>query len=254
MRVTLGDDGWTATVTDTPLALTPRFEGGSVRIDPAVGKAERERFGTETFGSGAWLWDTPDEVRFEPAGRRLAAVGFQLPPESASAEDTARLPDTPEVRPGGLVADEARDFRLETCAVLCRAPGDAVLTGLRDLDVLDEPLEARIGIAPDVALLVQHGAVVGWSLSDPVRHVTPWFGAPDDEPPAAATRRLFTACLDLITDPGLDLLMDGDPAALARLRATDEALRTQREDRRRAEALRELLATLVEDYGTGPAE
>lgn len=52
---------------------------------------------------------------------------------------------------------------------LCRAPGDTVLTCLRDLDVLDEPLEARIGIAPDVALLVQHGTVVGWSLTDPAR-------------------------------------------------------------------------------------
>lgn len=59
------------------------------------------------------------------------------------------------------------------CTVLCRAPGDAVLTCLRDLDVLDEPLEARIGIAPDVALLVQQGAVVGWSLTDPARYLTP---------------------------------------------------------------------------------
>ncbi|MFJ7066196.1 hypothetical protein [Streptomyces sp. NPDC101115] len=251
MRVTLGDDGWTATVTDTPLTLTPRFEGGAVRVGPAVDKAERERFGTETFGSGAWLWDTPDEVRFEPTGRRLAGVEFQLPPESASAEDAARVPDAPAVRPGGLVADEVRDFRLETCSVLCRAPGDTVLTGLRDLDVLDEPLDARIGIAPDVALLVQHGAVVGWSLTDPVRHVTPWFTAPDEEPPAPATRLLFTACLDLITDPLLDRVLDAEPAALTRLRATDEALRAQREDRRRAEALRELIANLVEDYGTG---
>ncbi|MEK8145175.1 hypothetical protein NKH18_38535 [Streptomyces sp. M10(2022)] len=43
---------------------------------------------------------------------------------------------------------------------LCRAPEDAVLTCLRDLEVLDEPLEARIGIAPDVALLVQDGTVI----------------------------------------------------------------------------------------------
>lgn len=66
---------------------------------------------------------------------------------------------------------------------LCRAPGDTALTCLRDLDVLDEPLEARIGIAPDVALLVQHGTVVGWSLTDPARYLTTGFAAPDPAPP-----------------------------------------------------------------------
>ncbi|MGJ3561815.1 hypothetical protein ACR6C2_40445 [Streptomyces sp. INA 01156] len=75
---------------------------------------------------------------------------------------------------------------------LCRAPEDAVLTCLRDLDVLDEPLDARIGIAPDVALLVQGGTVVGWSLTDPVRYVTTGFAALDPAPPAQATRLLFT--------------------------------------------------------------
>ncbi|MGV9786732.1 hypothetical protein [Streptomyces sp. NPDC003435] len=43
--------------------------------------------------------------------------------------------------------------------------------------------------------------------------------------------------------------MDGEPAAVARLRAADEALRTQREDRHRADALLSLISSLVEDYG-----
>jgi hypothetical protein len=54
--------------------------------------------------------------------------------------------------------------------------------------------------------------------------------------------------LDLITTPVIDDLMDGDPAALARLRVTDEALRAQHEDRHRADALHTLIATLVDDY------
>ncbi|MGA4981110.1 hypothetical protein ACPB9I_03380 [Streptomyces cellulosae] len=58
-----------------------------------------------------------------------------------------------------------------------------MLTCLRDPDVLDGPREARIGIAPDVALLVQHGTVVGWSLTDPVRYLTTAFAAPDPLPP-----------------------------------------------------------------------
>ncbi|WP_256252287.1 hypothetical protein [Streptomyces sp. yr375] len=48
---------------------------------------------------------------------------------------------------------------------------------------MDEPLEARIGIASDVALLVQHGTVVGWSLSDPARYLTTGFAAPALTPP-----------------------------------------------------------------------
>ncbi|MET9950065.1 hypothetical protein ABZ135_00760 [Streptomyces sp. NPDC006339] len=248
MTVTLAD-GWTATVTDAPLTVAPRFEGTRLRVTPALDKAERERFLLDTFGSGAHLWDTPDEVRFDPATRSLAGVEFQLPAESAGPADSARVPAAPAVRPGGLRADEARDFRLEQCGVLCRTPGDGVLTALRDLDVLDEPLDARIGIAPDVALLVQHGEVVGWSLTDPARHLTTPFTAPDPAPPSPATRRLLSACLDLITEPLIEDVEDREPAALARLHATDQALRTQTEDRRRADALLALLANLMEDYG-----
>lgn len=138
---------------------------------------------------------------------------------------------------------------METTTELCRAPGDTVLTCLYDLDLLDEPLDARIGIAPGVALLVQHGAVVGWSLTDPVRYLTSGFMAPDPHPPAPATRSLFTRCLDLVT-ASFDELRERNPAALTRLRTLDDALRLQREDRHRADALHSLIAELVEDYAT----
>ncbi|MFI2367974.1 hypothetical protein [Streptomyces sp. NPDC018833] len=247
MKLTF-DGGWRATVTDDPLHITPRF-GHSVDIAPFANVMERERFLADTFGSQERLWDAPDILRFDKAGRELVGAEFYWPEESASAEEVARLPLTPAVRAGGLRADEVRDFRHERCAVLCRAPRDTVLTCLRDLDVLDEPLDARIGIAPDMALLVQHGAVVGWSLTDPAQYLTTPYTDPDPAPPSPATRRLLTECLDLVTTPVVDDLVDGEPAALARLRAADEALREQREDRHRADALRELIATYVEDYG-----
>ncbi|NUR03518.1 MAG: hypothetical protein HOY79_45485 [Streptomyces sp.] len=253
MRLIL-DDGCTATVTGDPLHFTPRFDfpGQCVRIAEYVDVEEWQRFLVDTFGSQEWLWDDPDELRFAPDSRELVGAGFRLPHESAPAEDCARVPATPAVHPGGLRADEARDFRLEATAELCRAPGDAVLTCLRDLDVLDEPLEARIGIAPDVALLVQHGTVVGWSLTDPVRYLTPGFAAPDPNPPSPSTRRLLTECLDLITTPLLYEVRNRNPATLDRLRALDEALRNQHEDRHRADALLALIGNLVEDYADGP--
>ncbi|XIE81064.1 hypothetical protein AB6O49_30685 [Streptomyces sp. SBR177] len=249
MRLTIDDD-WLATVTDEPLALAPRFEGNWVDLAPRADTMERERFFGATFGSREWLWDAPDTLRFDRDTRRLVGARLQMPYLSADTETTRRVPVLPATRPGGLLADEVRDFRMEMCAVLCRAAGDTELICLRDPDVLDAPLEARIGIAPDVGLLVQRGTVVGWSITDPVRHLTT--GAPDPTPPAAGTRRLFSACLDLVTQPLFDAVDDGDPAALARLRATDEALRDRTEDRARAEALLDLISTMVEDHG-GPA-
>lgn len=244
------DGGWSAAVTGEPLDLVPRLIGTFLIVSPYADRVERERFFADTFGSQDVLWDLPDVFRFAPGDRKLVGAEFRIPEESASAEDSARVPVMPEVRPGGLQADEVKDFRHEMCTVLCRAPGDAVLTCLRDLDVLDQPLDARIGITPDVALLVQHGTVVGWSITDPARYLTTGFAAPDPAPPVPATRRLLTECLDLVTAvPVVDGLVDGEPAALARLQAADKALREQREDRHRADALLELIATYVEDYG-----
>ncbi|MFI1646962.1 hypothetical protein ACH4XT_08460 [Streptomyces avidinii] len=250
MKITL-DDGWTATATSRPLCITPRFSFRDfcVRIAPYMNAEERGPYLIGTFGSTAWLWDTPDELRFDPVSRDLVGAEFQMVGEAADAEDTARVPAAPLVRPGGLRADEARGFRLEVTTELCRAPGDTVLTCLRDLDVLDEPLEARIGIAPDVALLVQRGAVVGWSLTDPVRYLTRGFAAPDPAPPLPATRLLFTECLDLVTTSVFDGVRDREPTAVARLRALDRNLRDQREDRRRVDAMSALIVDLVEDYG-----
>ncbi|MFC9294581.1 hypothetical protein ACFTWH_13495 [Streptomyces sp. NPDC057011] len=243
------DGEWQAVVTDDPLPLTPRFTGDSVRVVQYADVKEREQWLLDTFGSQDWLWDTPDVFRFDPAQRNLVGAELQLPGETASAEDAARVPVTPAVRPGGLRADEVRDFRHEITTVLCRAPGDTVLTCLRDLDVLDEPLDARIGIAPDLALLVQHGTIVGWSLTDPVRYLTITFADPDPHPPSPTVRRLLTECLDLTTEPLLEEVEDGDPVALARLQSADEALRDQREDRHRVDALRELTANIVDIYG-----
>ncbi|MFF3397436.1 hypothetical protein ACFYW6_02835 [Streptomyces sp. NPDC002659] len=248
MKLTFDGD-WRATVTDDPLHLTPRFAGDSVRVMHYADVMERERFVADTFGSQDWLWDTPDVFRFDPDSRKLVGAELQMPYLSAYAETSVRVPVMPAIRQGGLRADEVREFRHEMCTVLCRAPGDAVLTCLRDLDVLDEPLESCIGIAPDVTLLVQHSAVVGWSLTDPVQYLTTAYADPDPDPPSSATRRLLTECLDLVTEPVVDDVADGEPAALARLRAADETLRAQREDRHRADALLELIATYVKDYG-----
>ncbi|NJQ02058.1 hypothetical protein HCK00_16325 [Streptomyces sp. PLAI1-29] len=250
MKLTLGGDR-NGTVTDQPLHIPPRFDfpGQCVRIAEYADVVEWQRFLAATFGSQEWLWDDPDELRFDPESLELVGAGFRLPYESAPAEECARVPTTPPVRPGGLRADEARDFHLETTSELCRAPGDTALTCLRDLDVLDEPLEARIGIAPDVALLVQHGTVVGWSLTDPVRYLTSGFTPTSPHPPASATRLLFTACMDIVTTPVLDEVRERKPSALSHLRAVHEALRAQHEDRHRVEALLSPIADLAEDYG-----
>ncbi|MER5492486.1 hypothetical protein [Streptomyces sp. NPDC002490] len=248
------DNGWRATVTNEPLPLLPRFFGTTVHVVPYANVVERERFLVDTFGSQDWLLDDWDVLRFDPTSRQLVGFEFTLSEDSAAARDAARVPAVPAVRPGGLRADEMREFRQSPATVLCRAPGDAVLTCLRDLDVLDEPLQARVGIAPDVALLVQHDTVVGWSLTDPARYLTHPHTDPDPAPPSTTTRQLFTECMNLITTPLVYEVEDGEPAALARLRAADEALHGQREDRQRADALVEILSTMVHHYLDGPSK
>ncbi|BFO15820.1 hypothetical protein SHKM778_22080 [Streptomyces sp. KM77-8] len=247
------DGDWRATVTHDPLSIVPRFDGDTVSLVDHRDAKERERFVAGTFGSEHWLWDAPDVFRFTAGSRELAGVEFQLPYLSAYAEIHDLVPVLPAVRPGGLLAKEERDFRHEMCTVLCRAPGDAALVSLRDVDVLDKPLDACVGIARDVALLVQQGTVVGWSLTDPARYLTTLYTAPDPDPPSPATRRLLTECLDLITEPLIDEVRDRAPAAIARLRTADAALRAQPEDRHRADALLTFISDLMEDYGNPPA-
>ncbi|MCX5416057.1 hypothetical protein [Streptomyces sp. NBC_00059] len=242
------DDNWRAMVTDDLLNTVPGFTGKSVHVAPYANAVEREKFLEDTFGSQKLLWDTPDILRFDPAGQQLVGLEFQLPEESASAEESARLSDQPTSRPGGLRADETRDFPHRSTTVLCRAPGDTALTCLRDLDVLTDPIEARIEIAPDLALVVQHSDVVGWSLTNPVQYLTTGFTEPDPDPPAPATHRLLTECLDLITQPVIFEVEDREAAAVARLRAVDDALRNQRYDRHRADALLSLVANMAEHY------
>lgn len=96
MRLTL-DDGWTATVTDDPLRSTPRFDfpGQCVRIAEYADVTEWQRFLVETFGSREWLWDAPDELRFDQAKPGTGRRRVRLPYEATDAEDSARLPATP---------------------------------------------------------------------------------------------------------------------------------------------------------------
>lgn len=238
-----------ATVTDEPLPWVPRLLGVTLVVAPYADRFERHDFGVRTFGSEDFLWDDPDYVRFDKADRSLVGVELRMPEEAATAEESARLPVGPAVLPGGLRADEVRDFGQRPGTVLCRAPGDEVLTVLRDPAVLDAPLDARVGIATDVALLVQGGRVVGWSLTDPARYVTAGYEAPEPDQPSDATRRLFTDCLDFVTTPLVEDLIDGEQAALRKLRVTERALRSRTEDPLRTRTLLALIATSVDAYG-----
>jgi hypothetical protein len=253
MRLTFDDD-WHATVTDEPLHPAPRFFGTSIHVVRYANVVERDQFFRDTFGSQESLSDFRDILRFSPTSRKLVGFEFQVLENSATVEESKRVPTVPTVRPGGLLAEEIQDFRQNPATVLCRAPGDTKLTCLRDLDVLDEPLQARIGIAPDVALLVQHNSVVGWSITDPARYLTNPHADPDPAPPSISIRRLFTECMNLITTPLIYEVMDGEPAASARLRAVNEALHDQRGDRHRADTLLEIISSLVDIYLDEPSE
>ncbi|WP_327190222.1 hypothetical protein [Streptomyces xinghaiensis] len=66
--------------------------------------------------------------------------------------------------------------------------------------------------------------------------------------PAPATRLRLAECLELVSSPLVDQVMDGDADAWQRLRATEHALREQQDDRPRAEILHGAISRLIEDY------
>lgn len=105
------DDDWTATVTGDPLDIAPRFDFRDfrVRIAAYADVKERDQFQLGAFGSQDWLWDAPDELWFDPAGREPVGAEIRLPSSVADAADAARVPAAPPVRASGLRADRVRD-------------------------------------------------------------------------------------------------------------------------------------------------
>ncbi|MCX5340164.1 hypothetical protein [Streptomyces atratus] len=90
--------------------------------------------------------------------------------------------------------------------------------------------------------------MVGWSLGDPTRYLTDGFAEPQPTPPASVTRLRLAECLELVSSPLVDQVMDEGADAWHRLRATEHALREQQDDRARAEILHGVISRLIEDY------
>ena len=249
MRFSIGDT-LSAETTGSPLKFTPRFDITSPQVIVA-GYADpegREALLGATFGSMQWLWSDTDEIRFDLQSRELVGATFYVPVMSVPTQVRRRLPDDPRPLQAGLRANAAEEFTLPQTTVFCCPPEATELTCLRDLGVLDRPLDARIGVGPDINLLVQGDAVVGWSLTDPARYLTDGFADPDVTPPSPATRLRLAECLELVSSPLVDEVMDQDADAWHRLRATERALRDQRDDRRRADVLHRVVSRLIEDY------
>ncbi|MFG2127914.1 hypothetical protein ACGFNV_08945 [Streptomyces sp. NPDC048751] len=236
--------------TGRPLTFTPRFDitGPQVIVAGYADPAGRERLIGTSFGSMQWLWSDTDEVRFAADTRELIGVTLHVPLKSAPAQICRMRPNGLPPQLGGLRAATAEEFALLQTTAFCCTSDAAELMCLKDLDVLEGPAPARIGIASDVCLLVQEGAMVGWSLSDPARYLTDGFADPDTGPPAAVTRLRLAECLALVSEPLVDGVMDGEPGAWRSLRAVERALGEQREDRSRADVLHRLVSRLIEDY------
>ncbi|MCX4445080.1 hypothetical protein ACIOEZ_08240 [Streptomyces sp. NPDC087866] len=249
MRVTVGD-AMTAETTDRPLPFAPRFDFRDLQLIVAgyADPAGRERQLPDTFGSAQWLWSQDEHFRFDRDSRDLCGLTFSVPPESVAPPRGRGAQAEPPARAGGLRADAAREFAMPGTTVFHCDSGAAELRCLGDVRLVGRDMDARLGIAPDVALLIHEGAVAGWSLGDPARYLTDGFAEPRPNPPAPATRRRLTECLELVSSPLVDLVMDRDAAAWHRLRTTEQALREQREDRHRADILLGVISRLVEDY------
>ncbi|MFE9696470.1 hypothetical protein [Streptomyces sp. NPDC006270] len=253
MKITVGD-AMIAETTDRPLTSTPRFDFRDLQLIVAeyADPAGREEQLSDTFGSMQWLWSQDEHFRFDRGSRELSSATFFVPQLYVSVPPGRTARDRPRTRACGLRAGAAREFAMPRTTVFHCPPEATELLCLQDIDILDRELDARLGIAPDVALLVQRGAVVGWSIGDPARYLTDGFHDPQPSLPDPATRLRLAECLELVSSPLVDLVMDDDEEAWRRLRATEHALREQRNDRQRAEILRGVISRLIEDYDPEP--
>ncbi|MEV5604740.1 hypothetical protein AB0L33_25205 [Streptomyces sp. NPDC052299] len=245
MKVTVGD-GMTAATTDSPLAFTPRFDLRDLQLIVAgyADPAGRERELSETFGSMRWLWSEDEYVRFDRDSRELRSLTFFVPARYAPGA----VPHGPRTRAAGLRADVVTEFGMPPATVFHCDTGARALSCLTDARLLGRAPDARLGVAPDVALLVHEGTVAGWSLDDPARYLTDGFAPPPSGAPAPATRLRLAECLELVSSPLVDRVMDLEPEAWRRLRAAERALGEQRQDRVRADVLHGVVSRLIEDY------
>jgi hypothetical protein len=232
-----------------PLTYTPRFDitTPAVTVAGYADMAGRERLLGKTFGSTQWLWAETDDVYFDQESRELVGLSFFVPPLFASVQ-VRDLHAGPPPRSAGLRADVAQAFELPHASVFHCDPEAARLSCVQDRGLLDVTPDARIAIARDLELLVVDDRMIGWSLVDPVRYLTSGFAAPDPGPPSPASRLRLAECLALISEPLVDAVMEQEPDAWRRLRATERALREQSDDQWRRDALHEVVSRLIEDY------
>ncbi|GAA1281614.1 hypothetical protein ACFQ0Q_35865 [Streptomyces aureus] len=176
--------------TGRPLRFTPRFDlpGQQLIVAGYADAREREKQLADTFGSMQWLWSENDFLRFDRDSRGLCSATFFLPLRSAPYEAGHGAAALPPSEPAGLRANEPSEFELPQATVFSCAPDGAELVCLRAPDLLARQPDARIGIAPDVELLVHDGALTGWRLIDPARCLTSGFSTPDTDSPVGLVK------------------------------------------------------------------
>ncbi|MCX5340165.1 hypothetical protein [Streptomyces atratus] len=155
VKITIGDT-MIAETTGRPLAFTPRFDFRDLQLIVAgyADPAGRERQLPDTFGSMQWLWSQDEHFRFDQGSRELCSLTFFVPPQSVSMP---HVHDEPRTQAGGLRADAAQGFVMPQTTVFHCDPGATELRCLRDVGVLDRKLDARLGVAPDVASSSRRG-------------------------------------------------------------------------------------------------
>lgn len=105
MKLTIDDD-WTATVTDDPLHIAPRFDFWDFRLRIATyaNVEERGRFLLDTLGSQPWLWDTPDDSGSIRRAGNWSAPSLRSPVRPPMPRTLPAFPP----RPSSRRADSAR--------------------------------------------------------------------------------------------------------------------------------------------------
>lgn len=193
----------------------PRYsvEGLVVDAGPPMNSTEHTKFVfEETFGSaeGYYSFERVDEYRFKRTDGLLVALGLNIPEYPEEDQDRVSRWLSVDPVPGTvrLVEPKGQFFVGPAVTRWCSDRQIVVLRTRRKADGTDR---ARVEVTPGLQLLFAGNLLEGWILEHPEYHIWPLSDCPSPNPPDPELAQILRDLLQLMTFPGVEGLLDGDP-------------------------------------------
>ena len=227
------------------------FGDGLVISGPYRSADEHEEHLLGTSGSGWWIYDAEDELRFSSDTGELVSAWLKIP--GSVAPDNADLGfwlGAGRVE-GRLAVTPGSNFDLPHLSMRwCEGAGSVLVCLTEEGFSGDAAVRSRLRIAQDLDVLIADGRYVGWLLERPAKRLSDsWAGGPDS-PEDSELGAWLARFVALIDDDVFDTIVDGDPTPLEPLRELLADVHTEEGDRVRRRIFRDALDDVI-DCHTG---